>query len=106
MVFSRKRGHFLYHFFLNIKLAIHELLNNKKIKICLVKYLYGINSGENDTKLDQFNVVKSKTICFIYVLLQSKSERIKMSFSLSHFLSKITPQNMYDDHRHWIVYPL
>lgn len=52
MVFSRKRGHFLYHFFLNIKLAIHELLNNKKIKICLVKYLYGIHSGENDTKLD------------------------------------------------------
>lgn len=50
MVFSRKRGHFLYH--LNIKLAIHELLNNKKIKIYLVKYLYSINSGENDTELD------------------------------------------------------
>lgn len=52
MVFSRKRGHFLYHFFKNIKLAIHELLNNKKIKIYLVKYLYRINSGENDTELD------------------------------------------------------
>lgn len=52
MVFSRKGGHFLYHFFLNIKLAIHELLKNKKIKIYLVKYLYRINSGENDTELD------------------------------------------------------
>lgn len=52
MVFSRKKGTFSLPFFLNIKLAIHELLNNKKIKIYLVKYLYSINSAENDTELD------------------------------------------------------
>lgn len=48
----KKKGTFSLPFFLNIKLAIHELLNNKKIKIYLVKYLYSINSGENDTELD------------------------------------------------------